>query len=311
MFTKLNEFLNNVNLRKLVFTMLIVIIILGVWNCYLSNKLMVVEGMSATNPVSQKNLAAIKNLGNLVKQIQSGDTVTIPGNLVVKEKITTNQLDIGPNSHDEKVTHFNLDNTGVNYIRGDYLYNDVKNVFSKENLMEAPLLLNSWTGYDTVNKLENNAFGRNTENNNNHNLVVIGGKNENGNVYWYTNKNEFNFGSNLTVENLTVNPLVKAYLINENVNVGLDKILAKWKSELKYREYPITISDGQTSLPIKNTQDAYIVAPGYTLTTYWHDAPNTSGERTYRNDTNDWKIFETIGDKHPKNADDSYKLFKH
>ena len=91
----------------------------------------------------------------------------------------------------------------------------------------------------------------------------------------------------------------------------MDKILAKWKSELKYREYPITISDGQTSLPIKNTQDAYIVAPGYTLKVYWFGAPETDGERTYRNDTNDWKIFETIGDKHPKNADDSYKLFKH
>jgi hypothetical protein len=86
MFTKLNEFLNNVDLRKLVFTMLIVIVIQCAWNCYLSCKLQVVEGMTATTPTTD-----INNLAKLASYItEDGNSFNIPGNLVVDGTTTVN-----------------------------------------------------------------------------------------------------------------------------------------------------------------------------------------------------------------------------
>jgi hypothetical protein len=80
----LQELINNVNLRNLVFGLIVVVVILCVWNCYLTSKLQIVEGMTGdSDPVSQSNLTAIRNLGNITQKIVNGDHLTIPGDLTV------------------------------------------------------------------------------------------------------------------------------------------------------------------------------------------------------------------------------------
>lgn len=92
----LQELINNVNLRNLVFGLIVVVVILCVWNCYLTSKLQIVEGMTGdSDPVSQSNLTAIRNLGNLVTKINgaisidSDKNVTFSKNVNVDGKITT------------------------------------------------------------------------------------------------------------------------------------------------------------------------------------------------------------------------------
>ena len=67
--------INSLEFRdKITLFLVIGLIGLAVWNCYLSSKLQLVEGMSATNPNT-----AIQNLAKLSSYISSdGNSFTIP-----------------------------------------------------------------------------------------------------------------------------------------------------------------------------------------------------------------------------------------
>jgi hypothetical protein len=81
----LQELINNVNLRNLVFGLIVVVVILCVWNCYLTNKLQIVEGMTGdNNPVSPLNLTAIRKLGNITQKIVNSEDLFIPSDLSIQ-----------------------------------------------------------------------------------------------------------------------------------------------------------------------------------------------------------------------------------
>ena len=87
----LQELINNVNLRNLVFGLIVVVVILCVWNCYLTSKLQIVEGMTGdSDPVSQSNLTAIRNLSNITHKIVNRKGLTIPSNVTITGNVAGN-----------------------------------------------------------------------------------------------------------------------------------------------------------------------------------------------------------------------------
>ena len=73
------------NKINILFILIITIIIY----IYINNK-NTIEKMSQTNPISQENLTAIRNLGQLAGKILSDDNITLPGNVIIKGKLDVN-----------------------------------------------------------------------------------------------------------------------------------------------------------------------------------------------------------------------------
>ena len=83
--------MEKLDFKKITLGLILTVVVLAIWNCYLQNRMCVIENMSSdeNNPVSQENLLAIRNLGSLANQLK--DVMTIDAD---KKLVTIKNLDV-------------------------------------------------------------------------------------------------------------------------------------------------------------------------------------------------------------------------